>query len=72
MTVLISYMSLPVIGYQFYLFLFYKEIYLFFLLWSTSCSLTRDQTHAPALGVLSLNHWTVREVPRCQIKKLYI
>ena len=29
MTVLISYMSLPVIGYQFYFF-FYKVIYLYF------------------------------------------
>ena len=24
---------------------------------------TRDQTHTPALEVLSLNHWTAREVP---------
>ena len=26
-------------------------------------SLTRDRTHAPALGARSLNHWTTGEVP---------
>ena len=26
-----------------------------------SSSLTRDRTQAPALGALSLNHWTIRE-----------
>lgn len=25
---------------------------------------TRDQTHAPCSGSRSLNHWTIREVPR--------
>ena len=26
-------------------------------------SLTKDRTHAPALGALSLNHWITKEVP---------
>ena len=32
-----------------------------------SSSLTRHQTHAPALGAWSLSHWTTREVPKCII-----
>ena len=31
-------------------------------MWDRSC-LTSDQTHAPAFGAQSLNHWTFREVP---------
>ena len=31
-------------------------------MWDLS-SLSREQTVAPALEVLSLNHWTAREVP---------
>ena len=32
-------------------------------MWNLS-SLTRDQTHAPALKAQSLNHGTAREVPK--------
>jgi len=31
-------------------------------MWGLS-SVTRDGTHAPAVEVQSLNHWTAREVP---------
>ena len=49
--------------FSFGISLSYFIIYFFgrsrFLLEHTgSSSLTRDQTHAPALGVWSLNHWT--------------
>ena len=42
--------------------------YLFLSFWSHQViwglnSPTRDQTHAPALGVWSPNHWTTREFP---------
>ena len=48
-------------------------IYLYFLAaprstWDLS-SPTRDQTHAPAWEVQSLNHWTAREVPT--FKKIF-
>ena len=32
-------------------------------------SLTRDQTHAPAVEVWSPNHWTTREVPLLGFKQ---
>ena len=35
-------------------------------MWDLS-SLPRDGTHAPAVEVQSLNHWTTREAP-CQFK----
>ena len=38
-------------------------------MWDLS-SPTRDQTHAPAVKVRSLNHWTTREVPSCQCLKM--
>ena len=39
---------------------FFKNI--FGSLWALS-SPTKDRTHAPALAVQSLNHWTTRESP---------
>ena len=41
----------------------------FFFFLAMPCSMwdlsspTRDQTHAPCIGSVSLNHWTTREVP---------
>ena len=44
-----------------------KNHFFFFSLplgmWDLS-SLTRDQTHAHALVVQNLNHWTAKEVPK--------
>ena len=44
-------------------------MFMFTYILATSCGLwdlsssTTDQTHAPAVGTQSLNHWTPREVP---------
>ena len=47
---------------------FFLSVFVFTYILATSCGLwdfsssTTDQTHAPAVGTQSLNHWTPREV----------
>ena len=55
--------SLPIANFFFIL----KKLYFYAVQHERSSFPTADQTHAPALGTWSLNHWTTKEIPRWPI-----
>ena len=50
-------------GFQIYIFLFYLFFFFFWLCQSTLVPWAGTESMPPALGVWSLHHWTIREVP---------